>query len=80
MVALAQQPDLSELLRSSVLAALRASGYRVLRNIDCEVHGDSVTLSGVVPSFYLKQVAQAVALRIERVREVVNAVEVVSTR
>jgi osmotically-inducible protein OsmY len=80
MVAIAEQQELPELLQSSVLAALRASGYRVLWNIDCEVRGSSVILSGVVPSFYLKQVAQAVALRIERVREVVNTVEVAPTR
>ena len=80
MVAIATQTDASDFLRSAVLAGLQSSGYRVLSKLECEVRDRSVFLSGVVPTFFLKQMAQAVALRIEQVREVVNRVEVASTR
>jgi osmotically-inducible protein OsmY len=80
MLAIATQTDVSEFLRSAVLAGLQSSGYHVLRNIECEVRDSAVFLSGVVPTFFLKQMAQAVALRVDQVREVVNRVEVTSTR
>ena len=80
MVAVATQTDVSDFLRSAVLAGLQSSGYYVLRSIECEVRDRSVVLSGVVPTFFLKQMAQAVALRVDQVQEVVNRVEVMSTR
>jgi len=80
MVAIATQTDVSESLRSAVLAGLQSSGYHALQNIECKVHGGSVFLSGVVPTFFLKQMAQAVALRVDHVLEVVNRVEVASPR
>ena len=70
------QTECSELLHDAVLAALRSSGYRHLWNLECEVHDDLVTLTGVLPSFYLKQVAQTIAMSVDRVREVRNIVEV----
>src|SRR3954452_7424501 len=53
-------------LRELVLAMLHASGYQTLGELDCRVADGVIELSGSVPSFYLKQVAQAVVLRIDK--------------
>lgn len=53
-------------LRTVVHSALKSTGYRVLSLLVCEVTGDTIVLSGVVTSFYLKQVAQSAALRAVR--------------
>jgi len=59
---------------------LRASfdqfGYPQLVGLHCSVNGDQVLLSGELNSFYLKQVAQSVAVKIPGVREVRNEIEV----
>ncbi|MDB5349075.1 MAG: putative periplasmic or secreted lipoprotein [Planctomycetota bacterium] len=55
---------------------LRRCGYSALRDISCDVHGQSVRLAGRLPSYYLKQVAQAVVAEIEGVRRVINLIEV----
>jgi osmotically-inducible protein OsmY len=76
MIVAATQTERSDLLHDAVIAALRCGGYRHLWNLECEVHDDLVTLTGVVPSFYLKQVAQTIAMSVDRVRKVKNRVEV----
>jgi hypothetical protein len=63
-------------LCAAAAARLRASGHRPLWSLRCEVRGGVVVLSGVLPSFYLKQMAQTVLLRLEQLREVRNLVEV----
>jgi osmotically-inducible protein OsmY len=57
--------------------ALRNSPYLALRNIACECRDGMLTLRGCLPTYYLKQVAQAVVARVEGVRHVVNEIEVV---
>lgn len=57
--------------------ALHATGYWALRTIAVSVHGRSVTLAGRVPTYYLKQVAQAAALGVPGILQVRNALEVV---
>lgn len=57
-------------------AALRSSGYRLLDELDCAVSNGGITLSGSVPSFYLKQVAQAAILRLHCVKQVDNFLKV----
>jgi hypothetical protein len=42
---------------------LRSSPYWSLRQLVCHVEGDRVTLRGTVPTYYLKQVAQTLALK-----------------
>lgn len=76
MILAATQTERSDLLHDAVIAALRSSGYRLLWNLECEVREDLVTLTGVLPSFYLKQVAQTIAMGVDQVREVRNGVEV----
>jgi hypothetical protein len=55
---------------------LQRSGYLALREIGCEVHGGIVRLRGHLPTYYLKQVAQAIVADIEGVRQVINQIEV----
>ena len=76
MILAATQAERSDLLHNAVIAALRSSGYRLLWDLECEVREDLVTLTGVLPSFYLKQVAQTIAMGVDQVREVRNGVEV----
>jgi osmotically-inducible protein OsmY len=76
MILAATQAERSELLRNAVLTALRTSGYRLLWNLECEVSDGLVTLMGALPSFYLKQLAQSIAMRVDQVREVRNVIEV----
>lgn len=59
-----------------VMAALRSTGYRLLANLQCEVQDGIVKLSGSVPSFFLKQMAQSVVLRLDQVKRVENSLEV----
>jgi hypothetical protein len=57
--------------------ALRSSPYLALRNVACDCRGGVLTLRGCLPTYYLKQVAQAVVSRIDGVRQIVNDIEVV---
>jgi osmotically-inducible protein OsmY len=58
--------------------ALRNSPYLSLRNIVCEYRDGVLTLRGCLPTYYLKQVAQAVVAHIDGVRQLVNEIEVAS--
>lgn len=78
MILAATQTERSALLHDAVIAAFRSSGYRRLWNLECNVRDDLVILTGVLPSFYLKQVAQTIAMSVDQVRQVRNAVEVYS--
>ncbi len=68
--------DAEAALLAAVLGALRGSGYRPLSYLHCEVVDSIVAVSGVVPSYHLKQVTQTTILRLPQVREVRNLVEV----
>lgn len=76
--------SLAELMGTSLLhkveRALRATGYLPLRRIDVDVHFGVVTLRGRVPSYHMKQLAQATALVIPGVCEVCNQLEVAHPR
>jgi osmotically-inducible protein OsmY len=64
-------------LAERVEQALRATGYPSLRAVKVSVCGGLVILQGRVPSYYLKQLAQATALDVPGVGELRNDVEVV---
>ncbi len=49
-------------LRELAIEVLRSSGYLALRGLRCQVRDGIIFITGVVPSFYLKQVAQTVLL------------------
>jgi osmotically-inducible protein OsmY len=64
-------------LAERVERALRATGYPPLRAVEVSVCGQLVILQGRVPSYYMKQLAQAVAMGVAGVRELRNDVQVV---
>jgi hypothetical protein len=59
---------------------LAQSGYRPLLRVRCECEDGSVVLSGTVPSYYHKQIAQAVLLASPEIDAVTNQIEVVYDR
>jgi hypothetical protein len=63
-------------LRSAALDLLWVSGYAALRGLRCEVTEAVLTVTGVVPSYYLKQMAQTLLQRLDGLRGVTNLVEV----
>ncbi len=63
-------------LAERVARTLRATGYGPLRDLEVTVHERLVILGGRVPSYYLKQIAQATALAVPGVEQVRNDLEV----
>jgi osmotically-inducible protein OsmY len=63
-------------IREKVDRALQESGYAPLRRIECEVSDGVVELTGSVPSFYVKQLAQTAILRLEQIRGIRNHLRV----
>jgi hypothetical protein len=61
-------------------AALRRSAYVELRNVSCDFSGGVLTLHGRVPTYYLKQLAQASVVDVPGVVEIDNRVEVAAPR
>ena len=57
-------------------AALRRSGYFELRGLSCDFSGGILTLSGCVPSYHLKQLAQVAVAHVPGVVAIDNHVEV----
>jgi osmotically-inducible protein OsmY len=74
---LSAQSRKNQLLVERVERALRATGYPALRTIDVSVQRGLVVLQGRVPSYYLKQKAQAITLSLSGVSELHNDVEVI---
>jgi osmotically-inducible protein OsmY len=69
-------PDADLLLE--VERRLRRSGYLALRDVSCELHAGIARLRGRVPTYYLKQMAQALVSEIEGVRLVINQFAVIA--
>jgi hypothetical protein len=63
-------------LHNAVMQNFERSGYRALTDVQCEITDGRVALSGVVPSFFLKQIAQTIILRMGRFNGVSNHLEV----
>jgi hypothetical protein len=57
-------------------ALLRRSGYLALRDVTCVASDGVLYLSGRVPTYYLKQLAQEIAAGVDGVRLVINSIEV----
>jgi hypothetical protein len=68
--------DQDRTLQADVFMRLHATGFAALRSIDCRVRNGVVELSGDVPSFYCKQIAQSVVLPLEQVRGIRNHLRV----
>jgi osmotically-inducible protein OsmY len=63
-------------LKATVAETLDHSGYSALSLVGCEVRGDAIILQGSVPTYYLKQLAQAFALRVAGAKRVDNRLAV----
>ena len=63
-------------IRASVLDALKAMPYSALHDLKCRVSEGTAEITGTVPTFYLKQLAQAAVLQLGGVRVVRNLIEV----
>ena len=57
-------------------ARLRKNSFLGLRNITCSYASGVLTLTGCLPSYYLKQVAQEIVAGVPGVQRVVNRVDV----
>ena len=66
-----------DLLHSHVRRVLDSSCYRVVTALECDVKSGVLTLRGVLPSFYLKQIVQSLVLQIEHVKVIDDQMEVV---
>ncbi len=66
-------------LRTTALKLLQSSGFAALRRLRCEVTEAVVIVHGIVPSYYLKQMAQTAILRLDGIRGVRNLVEVLQS-
>jgi hypothetical protein len=76
-----RQPDHREndRLRFAAMKLLQSSGYSALRRLTCEATEAVIAVHGVLPSYYLKQIAQSAIHRLEAIRGVTNLVEVQAT-
>ncbi len=59
---------------------LRHNAYLSSQNLRCECQEGVLTLRGCLPSYYLRQLAQAVVERLEGVKRIVNEIDVVAGR
>jgi osmotically-inducible protein OsmY len=67
-----------QLLAKLVREAFRQNSYRQLRQMDCRSIGTTVVLRGTADSFYIKQIAQYTASKVDGVQRVVNEIEVLT--
>ena len=67
----------STLDSSPVVSALQHSLFAVLRRIDVAETPTEVVLTGIVPRYYFKQVAQETVLPLMQGRQLRNQIEVV---
>ena len=65
-------------LRERVVEAIASLRYPSLVAVDCKVAADRIVLSGSLPSYHLKQMAQVAALRVAGPGRVDNRVVVTS--
>jgi hypothetical protein len=66
-------------IRIAALKLLQSSGYTALLRLRCEVTDAVVIVHGILPSYYLKQMAQTILQRLEGIQSVMNLVEVRET-
>ncbi|MEL7496150.1 MAG: BON domain-containing protein [Planctomycetota bacterium] len=64
-------------LEDRVRISFEQLGYPQLNAVHCVAEGDLMRLQGQLNSFYLKQVAQSVAVKTPGVRSVENEIEVI---
>jgi hypothetical protein len=52
------------------------SPYHSMRGLRCEFNDGTLTIAGLVPNFYLKQLAQIAVQHLDGVRRIRNLIEV----
>lgn len=67
------------MIESLVKSAYRRYGYTQLDKVDCYVDHNTLVLTGELPSFHLKQVAQTIAMSLPQVAYVDNRITVPSS-
>lgn len=65
-------------IEDSAEGRLRSSPYLALRDVGCAARDGVVTLRGHLPTYYLKQLAQAVVAEVDGVRAVDNQIAVLA--
>lgn len=64
------------MIESLVRSAYRRYGYTQLDNVNCLVDRNTIVLTGELPSYHLKQVAQTIAMSLPQVAYVDNQITV----
>jgi osmotically-inducible protein OsmY len=59
-----------------VRKAFHQTGHVALRRVELGLDQDCVRIQGVVPSYYLKQMAQVVAIKVDGINRVENDLRV----
>lgn len=77
--AIGKERRTDEHLGQEVYDAIQKLGYVQLSRIDCEVDNSTVTLRGLIESFYLKQIAQTVAAKVPGIEQVRNELDVIQS-
>ena len=67
-------------LAARVERALRATGYAPLRSVAVSANAGVIIILGRVPSYFLKQIAQATALAVPGLQQIQNRLDVVSPK
>jgi len=70
------QFDLARRLEGLAARCLGECGYPILRRVECAYHNGTLTLRGRVPSYFLKQMAQAAVCRCAGIERVENCLQV----
>jgi osmotically-inducible protein OsmY len=78
-VAIKSERKAESSLSARVRQRLRQSPYPVLRKISIYEHEGVLTLHGVLPSFYLKQLAQVTVAKVSGVEKIHNRIEVIQS-
>lgn len=59
-------------IKGALAAAMKCRQQPGLSDVDCEFHEGIAVLRGLVPSYYMKQIAQERAKQIQGVEQVIN--------
>lgn len=63
-------------LSAAIRESLKKTGIACFRRLDITLNGDSVIITGKLPSFYFKQLAQAAVMSVPGVESIRNEIHV----
>ena len=67
-------------LRDRARTHLRQSPYHAVRRVNVDERQGVLTLSGLLPNFFLKQMAQTAVAKIDGVKSIVNRIDVMDPK